>query len=123
MKKRLMSSKNSQAFNDPMDPYNAVENRLWTFGRREKVLLVATFILLIIISIKSIYFDPYEPVNTDELSEVGVFISEKYDGFFYENNLLKIRIIEFKETDEETRLHLRKYFLGVFPIGDVFTGF
>lgn len=123
MKKRLMSSKNSQVFNDPMDPYNAVENRLWTFGRREKVLLVATFILLIIISIKSIYFDPYEPVNTDELSEVGVFIDEKYDGFFYDNNLLKVRIIEFKETDDETRLHLRKYFLGVFPIGDVFTGF
>jgi len=123
MKKRLMSSKNSQAYNDPMDPYNAVENRQWTFGRREKVLLVATIILLIVVSVKSIYFDPYETTLTDDLSEVEAFIGEEYNGFFYDNNLLKVRIIEFKETEEETRLHLRKYFLGVFPIGDVFVGF
>ena len=123
MKKRLMSSKSNQGYNDPMDPYNAVENRLWTFGRREKVLLAATVILLVVVSVKSIYFDPYEPLGTDDLSEANAYIGEQYDGFLYDNNLLKVRVIEFKETDEETRLHLRKYFLGVFPIGDVFTGF
>ncbi len=123
MKKRLMSNKSSQGYNDPMDPYNAVDNRLWTFGRREKVLLAATFILLIVVSVKSIYFDPYEPMETDDLSKANAYIGEQYDGFLYDNNLLKVRVIEFKETDEETRLHLRKYFLGVFPIGDVFTGF
>lgn len=123
MKKRLMSSKNSQGYNDPMDPYNAVENRQWTFGRREKVLLAVTVILLFVVSVKSIYFDPYEATQVDDLSEIEAFISVQYDGFLYENNLLKVRIIEFKSTDVETLLHLRKYFLGVFPIGDVFTGF
>ena len=123
MKKRLMSSKNSQAYNDPMDPYNSVENRQWTFGRREKVLLAATIILLIIVSVKSIYFDPYKVTQTDDLTEVEAFIDERYDGFFYDSNFLKVRVIEYKATDEETQLHLRKYFLGLFPIGDVFTGF
>lgn len=122
MKKRLMNSKSNQGYNDPMDPYNAVENRLWTFGRREKVLLAATVILLVVVSVKSIYFDPYEPLVTDDLSEANAYIGEQYDGFLYDNNLIKVRVIAFKETDEETRLHLRKYFLGVFPIGDVFTG-
>ncbi len=123
MKKRLMNNKNSQEYNDPLDPYNAVENRMWTFGRREKVLLVATVILMIVISIKSIYFDPYKSVGTVDLTEVEAYIGEQYDGFLYDNNLLKVRIIAIIATEEETKIHLRKYFLGVFPIGDVFTGF
>ncbi len=123
MKKRFMNIKNTQEYNDPMDPYNAAENRLWTFGRREKVLLVATVILLIVISVKSIYFDPYEPLESENFTEVETFIDIQYDNFLYDAKLLKVRVIEYKTTDEETRLHLRKYFLGLFPIGDVFTGY
>jgi hypothetical protein len=118
-----MIRKNSQGYNDPMDPYNAMDNRIWTFGAREKVLLAVTIILLIVISVKSIYFDPYEPLVSEDLTETNVFIGEQYDGFLYDSNLLKVRVIAFQETEEETRLHLRKYFLGLFPIGDVFTGF
>jgi len=116
-------NKNFQDHTDPMDPYNAAENRLWSFGRREKVLLAATAILMVVISIKSIYYDPYEPLLTDDMSDASLFIEAQYDGFLYDSHLLKVRIIEYKETDAETNLHLRKYFLGLFPIGDVYTEF
>lgn len=90
-------------------------------GVREKVLIIATAIVLIALSYKSIYMDAYSLKATDNLVVVENYIEEQYDGFFYESGLLKIRIINFNNAENEAKLHLRKYLFGIVPIGDVYT--
>lgn len=90
-------------------------------GVREKVLIVATVIVLVALSYKSIYMDAYSPKVTDDLVVIEKFIDEQYDGIFYESGLLKIRIINFNNAENEAKLHLRKYLFGIVPIGDVYT--
>lgn len=103
-----------------MKPSNA-SNFKALFGTREKVLIVATIIVLIALSYKSIYRDAYSPKPTDDLVAINLYIDSQYDGFLYENGLLKIRIINFNDSSEEAKLHLRKYLFGIVPIGDVYT--
>jgi hypothetical protein len=90
-------------------------------GVREKVLIVATVIVLVALSYKSIYMDAYAPEATDDLVLIENYIDEQYDGIFYESGLLKIRIINFNNVENEAKLHLRKYLFGIVPIGDIYT--
>lgn len=103
-----------------MKPTNKTKYKA-VIGVREKVLIVATVIVLIALSYKSIYLDAYSPKATDDLVVIENYIDDQYDGIFYESGLVKIRIINFKNVENEAKLHLRKYLFGIVPIGDIYT--
>jgi len=90
-------------------------------GIREKILIIATIIVLVILSIKSIKYDAYEPKDTDDVVAIERFIELHYDSIFYDSGFFKIRIINYNNSEEEKKLHLRKYLFGIVPIGDVYT--
>ena len=90
----------------------------WTI--KDIVLITLTALLLIILVVKSMFFDAYKPVDGDDFNKIEAYISETYDGFLYNSNILKIRVIEIKADDDKIAVHMRRYFLGVLPLGDTY---
>lgn len=90
-----------------------VEKHKWSI--KEKVLVVMTVLLLLVLIVKSCAFDAYDG---KPVIEIDRYMSETYDGTLYEFGILKVRLIEYKETDGNFAVHMRRYLLGILPLGD-----
>ena len=104
-----------------MSKTNKRSKEKWRITTKEKVLVAITLIFLIILIVKSIYFDPYKLSPEDQIEKVDQYISETYDSFLYDSGFLKIRLIDYKSLETgEIQMHLRKYVLGILPFGDAY---
>lgn len=91
---------------------------------KERVMLVLLVILIAIVGAKSMIFDP---VQTDDemmqlvLEKMETVVGEKHTHALYKYKIITTRMIDVKHEDENLfRGHYRKYFLSIFPIGDVY---
>lgn len=87
---------------------------------RDKALILLAVLLSIVLAIKSNLYDPYKPQMDEDITVIENYISESYDGPLYDSGILKVRLIKYLEADGELTLKLRRYFIGVFPIGDIY---
>ena len=88
---------------------------------KEKVLVAITLVFLVVLIVKSIYFDPYKAKPEDQIDKVDQYISQTYDSFLYDSGFLKIRLVDYKALETgEIQMHLRKYILGILPFGDAY---
>lgn len=89
---------------------------------REKILLISVSILLVVIGVKSVFFDAFKPNTEIEKAMVGeaqAFIEKKHSGILYDSHLLSTRIIQVAKTEDDlTKVHYRKYVVFLFPFGD-----
>ena len=104
--------KNKQAKNKEN---SQTEKRKWSV--KEKVLVVMTLLLFVVLIIKSCAFDAYDGKS---VAEIDRYISQTYDGTLYETGILKVRLIEYKETDGNYAVHMRRYLFGILPLGDLY---
>lgn len=93
-----------------------------SLSKKDIVLILITLLALAILITKSVFFDEYKPVVNEELnlSIVTQHIEKTYDGFLYEKGILKIRLIDFKTHEDVQNIRLRRYFLGLVPMGDIY---
>lgn len=73
-------------------------------NKREKIYLAIVILLLGVLVVKSFYLDDYKPVTKDEelFKEYAErLIDEKYHGFFNENKLIGIKIVNIKKLENE----------------------
>lgn len=93
-------------------------------SKRELMWSVLAIVLIVILSVKSIWWDPIkiEDEATEKIVlQVQNVIDEEFSGSLYELGLIKIRIIDVKsEPDNAFKGHYRKYLFGIFPIGDTY---
>lgn len=88
---------------------------------KEKIWILLVVILIVLLSIKSIYLDPFKPVSPEEVQHLEVaqtFTEDYYDGFLYKYHILDIRIIKIRPEDHTLKVQARKYVFGFFPFGD-----
>lgn len=88
---------------------------------KEVVWILCVILLIALLSVKSVYFDPYKPVTFEDAHNLEIaktFTEEHYDGFFYKYNVLDIRIIKLRAEEETISVQTRKYVFGFFPFGD-----
>ncbi len=89
---------------------------------REKILLISVSVLLVVISVKSVFFDAFKPSTDAEkvmVNEAQAFIEKKHNGILYDSHLLSTRIIQVGKTETDlTKVHYRKYVVFLFPFGD-----
>ena len=90
-------------------------------NRKEKILVVAVSVLLIIMGIKSALFDELKPSDASEaelIAKMETIITTDNDGFLYTSGIMMTRVIEVKEEDGVFKGHYRKYVFWLFPMGD-----
>lgn len=90
-------------------------------SKREKTYVLVTIVLVLMLLMKSTLIDPYKTKNNDEeLFKVTVeeVLAEEYDGFLYDNNIIKMRVIKIYKDDGKYYAKVRKYFLSVLPYSD-----
>lgn len=88
---------------------------------KEMVWVLLLVILIILLSLKSVYFDPYKPDSMEDernFERAMAFTDEQYDGLLYKYHLMDIRIIKLRSEEGSIRVQTRKYVLGFFPFGD-----
>ncbi len=82
---------------------------------KEKVLVVMTIVLFVVLIGKSVWFDAYEG---EPVPEIDQYMEETYDGILYDTGILKMRLIDYKEDKNNFAVHMRRYLLGILPLGD-----
>ncbi len=95
-------------------------------SRRERGYVIAVVVLLVVLVIKSLVFDPVKLEEASELrfeSWVEQKLDEKYDNFLFDYNLVVHRLVSVKEKKEEEEELLyvgkvRRYLLGVVPFSE-----
>ncbi|WP_430884801.1 hypothetical protein [Fusibacter sp. JL216-2] len=94
-------------------------------NRRERGYAVAVGVLLLVLVLKSIVFDPVhleDPSEIEFANWVETKIEEEFDGFFYNNSIFVHRLVSVKtKTEEDVELYVgkvRRYFLGVLPLSE-----
>ncbi len=73
-------------------------------SKREKTYLVVIILLFGILLVKSLYLDEYKPAARDEelFKEYAEdLIDKKYHGFFRENKLIGIKIVNIKKLEDD----------------------
>ncbi|HAS74578.1 MAG TPA: hypothetical protein DCS67_10585 [Clostridiales bacterium UBA8960] len=90
------------------------------FSVRDKALIILAILLVIVLAVKSNFYDAYKPDVGEDITVIENFISQVYDGPIYESGLLKVRLIKYIESDGVFTLKLRRYFVGIFPIGEIY---
>ncbi|OJV61912.1 MAG: hypothetical protein BGO41_06605 [Clostridiales bacterium 38-18] len=90
---------------------------------KEKVLLSATLVLLLVLVGKSVFLDPYQFSDAAEQMRAETFINETFDSKLYELGILEARIVNIEYKDNLVRYHSRKYVFGLLPFGDDFSEF
>lgn len=91
--------------------------------KREWILVIAVIVLVIVLFIKSLFFDAYVPQTPDEqivYDEFEQIVSQEHDSALYQSHFLSTRIIAVREENQIIKGRYRKYILGVIPIGDEF---
>lgn len=112
------------------------EKRPWT--PTEKWMLVATLLLFVILSVKSLFFDAITGKTPDEqlvITQTLAELKNETSDFWHRNHLVIDRIVAIKSlTDKEIEDHLattdttalaykvklRSYFLSIIPFSDKF---
>lgn len=87
---------------------------------KDKSLVTLAILLIIILAVKSNFYDAYKPNDGEDIKVIETYISETYDGPLYSSGILKIRLIKYIESEDEITVKLRRYFVGIFPIGDIY---
>lgn len=108
--------------------------RPWT--PTEKWMLIATLILFVVLSVKSLFFDAISGKTPEEQLVIGLIQTElknETSDFWHRNSLVIDRIVAIKSlTDKEIKDHLtvtdttalaykvklRSYFLYIIPFSD-----
>jgi len=105
---------------------------------REKRLLIAMVILLLVITAKSFLLDPYKPANSEEeafYDKVEMIQEVSESSWIYKSHLVTTRIVEIEEMTEKEKetkdldgnvvenkgvykAKIRKYVLGIIPFSD-----
>lgn len=89
-------------------------------SNKEVALIIIASILFVILVSKSLFFDAYKPDVNEELEFITQHIEQTYDGFLYDKGILKIRLIDYKNHEDGQNIRLRRYFLGLLPMGDIY---
>ncbi len=76
-------------------------------------------VLLVMLSVKSLYLDT-RGVHESDQEYFKQIIDNEYTGITYRSGLMTVRILNVKDTSEGVSGHARKYFLWIFPAGDVY---
>lgn len=110
------------------------QRRPWT--PTEKWMLIATLVLFVILSAKSLFFDATTGDTPEEkmaISQVKEMLQNETSDFWHQNYLVVDRIVAIKHlTDKEIKEHLavsdtttlaykvklRSYFLSIIPFSD-----
>lgn len=107
-------------------------------NRKEKIGVSALIILMILLFVKSLFLDAYEPKNTEEsifYEKVVGILEEKESSWLYDYNILKTRIVNIKPMSERERTvkddegntyevsgiykaKVRKYLFGILPFSE-----
>lgn len=88
---------------------------------KEVVWILSVVLLIALLSIKSIYMDPFKPVSIEEEQSYEIakaFTEEQYDGLLFKYNVLDVRVIKLRLEDNKISIQTRKYVFGFFPFGD-----
>lgn len=88
--------------------------------RREKILVILVFLVALLVSVKSFYFDAYAPEESEMraylmLEEV---IGDNHSHILYRTGIFQTRVVSLKVDEQVVKARYRKYFLGAFPMGD-----
>lgn len=105
--------------------------------KREKILLIALIVMIVLLGIKSYVLDPYSPSEVEETfyNKVEGIIADQYEGFLYDTKLVTFRIVKISEMSERERTvkdkdgnayiadgiykaKIRKYILGILPFSE-----
>lgn len=88
---------------------------------RDKALIALTILMLIVLALKSHVYDPYRPEPGEDISIIESYIEDTYSGPLYKSGLLKIRLIKYIESEGDLTVKLRRYVVGIFPVGDIYS--
>jgi len=94
-------------------------------SRRERVYVIAVIVLLVVLVVKSLVFDPVnleEPQKIEFAMWVETKLDEKYDHFIFDYNIVVHRLVSVKQKEEEGEMlyvgKVRRYLLGVVPFSE-----
>lgn len=88
---------------------------------KEVVWILCMVLLIVLLSVKSIYLDPFKPTSFEDeqsLELASAYTEKHYDGFLYKYNVLHVRIIKLRSEEDAIKIQTRKYVFGFFPFGD-----
>jgi hypothetical protein len=104
---------------------------------REKILLVVTIILALVLIFKSIVLDTYRPENEAEsqfYEKISTIIEERYSGWVFDYKIVTTKIIDISEMTEKEKTvkkgdetitvngvykaKVRKYVFYIIPFAD-----
>ncbi len=107
--------------------------------RRNKILVLITIILVLVLLLKSLFLDSYKPSDEElEIYNIIEEIIEKKSNFIVnqkivkievnnkyneenvkdKNNISEVDILELKEDNYKYKVKVRKYLFYILPIGD-----
>jgi hypothetical protein len=107
-------------------------------NRKERIGVSALVILILLLFVKSLFLDTYEPKNSEEsifYEEVSNILNEKESSWLYTYNIVKTRIVNIKPMSERERTvkdddgntyevsgiykaKVRKYIFGILPFSE-----
>lgn len=89
---------------------------------KERILVVVTIIVLIILGYKSFVLDPVDTNDAKEeaiVVEMQEVLEERHSNTLYKIGIMKFRITDVKiDGEDEFTGRYRKYLLGIVPFGD-----
>lgn len=93
------------------------------WSKNERVLFFVTLILLVLLSVKSIYLDGYQPSSEEEYIVKDLALEEYKVNRFSTFKVVKIKRLNPDNFDNLDLEHgylvvIRKYFLGIVPYGE-----
>jgi hypothetical protein len=107
-------------------------------AKKDKVLIGAMILLVILLAFKSFVLDTYKTKNEAEtvfLSKIEKIIEDEYSGGLYKYRLINVKVVRITEMSERERTvtdkdggeyeatgvykaKIRKYILGILPFSE-----
>lgn len=93
------------------------------WNKREKILLLVSILLLVVLVSKTLFYDGYVPQTKEEELAIA-----KVHEVLKDSSMIKNKVVGMKKVSEETKqeqkielgymVTLRKYLLGIIPVGE-----
>lgn len=93
------------------------------WSKNERLLLAMSLVLLVLVGIKSVFFDGYQPKGEKEITVMELALEHVQTKPWIFRKVVKLKELDSQRYEHISLPHgylvvVRKYFLGFLPIGE-----
>ena len=93
------------------------------WSKNERRLFALSIVFLILLGIKSVFFDGYSPKDNKESTVIKLALEHTQVKPWIHKKVVKVKVLDPQHYEHVSMNHgylvvIRKYFLGIVPIGE-----